>query len=126
MSGMTTLCGRSSWFLKTTCVPGFTVMTFGLKLKLSIVTVWGSAARTGVAARMARANRKCRISDLCQRMVGQGQRPLPAFHHQVGDAEHGAQPVGRHGLDRAGRRRGAGRRLREGGRGVGVEGDMAF
>src|ERR1700733_10150783 len=110
MSGMTTVCGRSSWFLKMICVPGFTVMTFGLKLKLSIVTVSVSAARTGVApmqsGRTAKANNQLRAdigSDLRQRVIGQQRRPRAALDHQVGDAEHRAQLVGRHALHRSGR-----------------------
>src|SRR5450631_2068183 len=130
-----TVCGMSSWLTQVTVSPAFTVICCGLKVKLSIFTSM-SAARAGLAAAIAAATRSAiapsarnfvRVMgrSALQRRVDDGEPLLALLEGHAGGAEHAAQFVVRN-FHRAGRRRGAGRRLREGGRARGVERHIAL
>src|SRR4051794_17777460 len=61
-----------------------------------------------------------------ERRIHDGERPPARDVADAGQAEHGAQPLGRHVLDRPRTGRLAWRRLGEGGRSRRVEGDVSL
>src|SRR3954447_11906448 len=133
----------SSPFVQVTVVPGFTLKTGALNVKLSMLTaadgagaarlmaetvVMISAQATSTAAwneRVFTPRVMVGIPSGRKRGVDERDAIVAAHEHRIGDAEHLAQLLGRH-LERPRRRRRGRRGLRESRRPGGVKSDAAF